>query len=158
MVHLHFVGGHRFHFDDFNAWLYAAVVADKFDGDVVGFVGIARPVDLAAGAFAVAGELFQVVVEMRERMRLDLTAGLAKVLPVGHLFYAQCAFAADDVRGVCDVAAKLIVLQRGLCRDREVGCFGGLADDDAQARPPVDSRISARCNVRTFEPERCRPP
>jgi L-lactate dehydrogenase complex protein LldF len=91
---------------------------------------------------------------LRERMLLDLAACIAKLLPVRHLFHAQRAFVADDIRRVMHVAAKLVILECGLGGDREVRCFRGLADDNAHTAPPVSASISARCIVRTCEPER----
>ncbi len=118
-VELDLVGGHGLDLDDFGVRIAFAVLADEPDSDGVGFVGVAGPVDGAAGGGAVALEVEEIVVEVGEGVGLDGAGGIAELLPVGHLFYAEGALVTDDVGGVMDVAAELVVLQRVVREDGE---------------------------------------
>ena len=108
---------------------------DHADDDAVGFVGVCRPVHVAAGARAVLLELLQVGVEMPEDVRLDLPAGFAQLLPVGHLADDGGALAADDVGRMADVAPQLGVGERASRRIGKSGRVRGVADADHRLGP-----------------------
>ena len=58
-------------------------VEDVVDDRVV-LLGIARPMDVGAELGRVLLELFEVLVQVRERVFLDLRRQLAEVVPLGH--------------------------------------------------------------------------
>ena len=138
---------HRLDLDD----LAFVMLLDDLDDDAVGFVGVASPVDRAAGARAGGLELFEVEVEMTEGVILDRVRRLRELLPVGHLADDGRALVADDVGGAADVAAQLVAAEGPLRRDRKLGRRRGVADADhsslcagSKLRSICRGRISAR--------------
>ena len=69
--------------------------------------------DGAAGAGEVGFELLEVLVEALHGAAADGFAGGAESLPVGHLADDAGAFGLDDVGGVADVVAELLVFEGG---------------------------------------------
>jgi hypothetical protein len=118
--------------------------------DGVGFGRIAGPVHLAsAGEYALL-EPHQVVIEVRDGVRLDGAAGLAERLPVGQLPGGKGALLPDGRGRLRQVAPQLDVLQ-GLVRGPFERSGSGCAAAHAclQGRASVEARISATCRVRT---------
>ena len=120
------VRGHGLDLDDL---ALAACLQDP-DDDPVGFVRIARPVHMAAGACAVGLELLEVDVEVAQRVLLDFVSGVAKGLPIGHLPDDERTLAADDIGGVPHVPPQLGVAERGLRPGREIRRGSGVTHMD----------------------------
>ena len=142
-VQVGLVGSHRLHFDHFGF----LVGLDQARNDFVGFVRIARPVDVATGGEAVAFELFEIEIKMAKGVLLDGMAGVAQLLPIGKFVDNLGALAANDSGGVADVVAELSIADEFLGGFGEAGSFGGMADANAHGLAPLSTpaRISARC-------------
>ena len=107
------VGGHGLDLDD----LRLPCALDDGDDDAVGLVGVARPVDVAAGRGAAAPRTAS--GSRRDGAAcaaLIWRAGVAQRLPVGHLADDARALVADDVGRVADVAAQLRVRRAAASR------------------------------------------
>ena len=119
-----------------------ALVAQDSVHDAVVLVGIARPMHRRAGGSGVPFELFQVLGKPRERVRLDLRAEAAQLLP----FRDE---AAGDVPLVAHEPDRLVVpVQAGIVRDELRGPLGVLRHRVAS------SSSSATCRTRSFLPSR----
>ena len=142
------VGRERLHLDD----LVRALVADELRHERVRLRGVARPVDDAAARRHGGLEVDEQPVERAERVVLDRGAGVAELLPVGHLGDRLRPLRADRRRRVQHVGANLPVRERLARAARER--LGGRP----RGRLAHDARTSARCTARTGEPRRRRPP
>src|SRR6185437_13388386 len=151
-VQTYFIGGHGFDLDD----LRGAVRLDKGDDNLVCFVRIAGPVNLAAGTNARRFKLLEICIQMPQRVLFDALAGLAELFPVRHLANHFGALVADNTGGVANVVAQLRIAEqtrRGFGKVRGLGSF--TYSNAHNAFPSsVEARISARC--RRLTPVRCR--
>ena len=130
----------------------APCCSDDADDDAVGFVGVARPVHVAAGARAGGFELLQVEIQMAQHVVLDGARGVAQFLPVGHFRHHLGALVADRVGGVAHVLAKLGVGQQfsgGAGKRRRLRPLFRPGRSCAAPPASVEARISARCRQRT---------
>ena len=145
-IQTNIVGSHGLHLDDFSCFLGA----DKIYDDAVGFIGVARPMDDAAGTGTSGFELLQVEIQMAENVFLDFVAGLAQLLPVFYFLDYPGAFVANDVGRTADILANLRVGDQLFCGDRKVRRRSGFADSNAHETSPasVEARISARWRQR----------
>ena len=138
-------GGHRFNLDDF----VGARGLDEVKDDGAGFGCVLCPMHDSAGACAVGFKLLQVDVEILQGVLTDLLAGFAKLLPVGHLADDARALGLNDVGGVMDVVADLLVFHGGAGRDGERGRSFGIERSHARGvthwpTSGSPARISAR--------------
>src|SRR2546428_692550 len=119
-----------------------AVLAQDPVHDAVVLVGIARPVHRGACGSGVPLELFQIFGKARERMRLDLRAEAAKLLPLRDE-------AAGDVPLVAHEPDRLVVpVQARIVLDELRGPRRVLGHRVAS------SSSSATCRTRSFLPSR----
>lgn len=144
-VHADLITGHRLDLDDLGMGVRLLLrrSIDQFDGDGVRFIGIASPMHLPASSDAVALKHLEVVRQMQQGMRLDGVARRAQVLPVRHLFHAQRALVADDIRCVAHVAARLVVLQNVMRQDGEGSLLSRVSYANAHAVASSHARDSA---------------
>ena len=108
----------------------APVACTSRGDDLVGLGRVARPVHDAAARGDLLLELLEQLGQPGQRGRLERPAGLAQLLPVGHLRDHRGPLAADRRGGAADVAAQLGVAER------PAGGGGEAAPRPAGARPP----------------------
>src|SRR5262249_38875959 len=101
-------------------------------------------------------ELFQIVVQVRERVLFDRLPGRAQLLPVGQLGHHGGPLGPDRPGRLAKVAAQLGVGQRRAGRDREWLLAAQVTDSARGVRHAEEcahlvswvlARISARCTV-----------
>src|SRR6266404_2893593 len=90
--------------------------------DVVSFRGITRPMNLRAGFFSIRGELFKILVEMKQRLVFDPACFSPQVLPIRKTSGSRKTPLAEQRSHVPQSAAQLHVLKR-----RARVCVEGLA-------------------------------
>src|SRR3954463_12543149 len=143
IVEVDLVRGQRLDLDD----LGGAVGTGDVGHHGGGLGAVARPVHGPARVLDGLLQALEVDVEVAQRAVLDLRAGVAQRLPVGHLADHPRALAADRRGRVAEVAPQLAVGQRGARRLWE-----------AVLHASSMARISARCITRTPAREWRRPP
>ena len=107
---------------------------DDLDDDPVGLGRVARPVDLPARPLHGLLELDQIAVQVPQRLLLDRPPGLAQFLPVRHLGDHGGALGADGLRGLADVAPKLVSATARLASSGNVCRSAALAIDEVPLR------------------------
>ena len=134
------VGSHGLDLDDF----LLAVRLDDSDHDAVGFIRIARPVNLAAGTNTSLFELLEIKVEMPERVLFYLVASLAQLLPVRHFAHHARPFTANHRGGVANVVPQLGVRQKLLAAAGKSCAWAASPTRTVTARRPVPSKPGFR--------------
>ena len=79
MVEVNFLGDHRLRLHD----QLDAALASQIRYELTGFAGVARPDEFAAAGGNVALQFFEVIIEMVERMFLDVVGVLTQFLIIG---------------------------------------------------------------------------
>ncbi len=134
------LGGHRLDLDDLTTTglEHRRIVLDELGDDGIGLIGVAGPVDDAAGGGECLFELCKVFGQVRHHVVLRGLTGVAQGFPVVELGDDLGALGPDRRGGMPDVVAQLLVAQMFV---RDLG--KGLGFDDV-ALPAGQTAASLR--------------